>query len=192
MTLTADEARILEEVDGYVRKNNVGHTLRGPIRDKHGEPEGVVSNPDHLVGLHASTHILVKDMADLLIKNYPGFRWAIQPNEAGGVFNVFNLDFNAVWGYVIRYDDVMNDPRRREAVRAGREILRRFRYPHHRFDRDLMAKVVRDPSGNAIPDVSGLKANRFTKQAELRYKLETGQARVIARKGQGHIIEVRE
>jgi hypothetical protein len=190
--LTAAEEKALALLRGHVKKNRIGYTMRNRngYRDTNGSPEGTVFNPNDLVGISASTHILVKDMADLLTKRYPGFRWAIQPNEVGGVFNIFCLDFHSVWGYVIRYDDVMNDPKRREAIKAGREILRRFRYRLDRFNPQEMALVPRDLQGQAIPDVSDLKRSRFTKQAELNHMIATGKARVVAAARGGHIIEV--
>jgi hypothetical protein len=182
------EALALEAVDKYVREHNVGNSLRG--HDPNGSPQGLITDPKDLVGIHASTDIIVKDIADVLMKRFPGFRWAIQPNEAGGVFNVFCLDFHAVWGYVIRYDDIMNDPKRRQAVKAAREILARFGYPGVRYDRALMAAIPRNVKGEAIPQLSDMAPTRFTRKAEVEQALATGKARVIGTKGAGHIIEV--
>jgi hypothetical protein len=192
--MTPAEAKALNVLREHVKKHNIGYSMRTRkgYRDPNGSPEGTVYDPNQLVGIHASTHILVKDMADLLTKRYPGFRWAIQPNEQGQVFNIFCLDFHGIWGYVIKYTDVMNDPKRREAIKAGREILRRFRYRLDRYDLQEMALIPRDMQGQAIPDVSGLKRSRFTKQAELNHLLATGKARVVGAAKGGHIIEVVE
>lgn len=188
MTLTRDEQAALDGIRQYVKANNVGSSLRN--HDPIGEPQGVVTEPNQFIGLHASTEIVVKDIADLLTRKMPGFRWAVQPNEKGGVVNIFCLDFHSIWGYVIRYDDVMNDPKRREAIRAGRMILRRFRYPGTVYRPELMAEIKRTPDGQAIPDVGDMKATRFTKKAELDMAMATGKARVVGTKGSGQIIEV--
>lgn len=194
MTLTSAEVKALEAVQRYVKKNNVGYTLRHKNyrRDPNGSPEGMVFDPSQLVGIHASTHILVKDIADALLKRWPGFRWAIQPNEAGKVFNLFCLDFHNVWGYVIRYDDIMNDPKRKAALIAGREILRRFRYPGEKYDPLAIAAMPRTAQGQCIPDVSDLKATRFTRQAHLQHLIATGKAKVVGGYGKGQIIETKE
>lgn len=194
MSLTAAEARALEAVDRYVKANNVGYTLRrkNHKRDAEGSPEGMVFDPSKLVDIHASTMIIVKDIADTLTKRWPGFRWAIQPNEKGKVFNVFCLDFHDVWGYVIRYDDIMNDPKRRHAHIAGREILRRFRYPLDRFDMTAIAAMPRTAQGKCIPDVSDMKATRFTKQARLQHLIATGKATVVMADGKGQIVQTTE
>lgn len=182
--------RALAAVKAYAERNHVGSSLRNANTE--GQPQGVVTDPRQMFGLHASSEILAKDIADILMKRYPGFRWAIQPNEIGGVFNIFCLDFHTVWGYVIRYADVMNDPKRAEAVKAARSILARFGYEGTRYDPGRMAKVLRDRQGNAIPDTSGLKPSRFTKKAELDRKLALGQAQVIRHERGGVVIQVQE
>jgi hypothetical protein len=192
--MTAAEARAMEALDRYVKKNNVGYTLRHKNykRDKEGAPEGMVFDPSQLVDIHASTIIIVKDIADKLTQRWPGFRWAIQPNEKGRVFNIFCLDFHNVWGYVIRYDDIMNDPKRKEAFKAGRELLRRFRYEGERFDPVQVAAMPRTRQGQCIPDVSDLKATRFTKQARLQHLIATGKATVVMQDGKGQVIQTTE
>lgn len=190
--MTPDEARILEKVRAEVRRKNIGYSVRGgPIRDPNGEPEGIVSSPDKLVKLHASTDILVRDIAAKLTEAMPGFRWAIQPSEVGRVFNIFCLDFSSIWGYRIRYDDIMNDPRRREALRAGREILRRFRYQGTRYDSAQIAKMPRNVRGEVPPAVDDLPKSRFTKRAWLEHEIATGKARIVGQAGKGQIIETK-
>lgn len=182
--------RALAAVNKMVREQGIGNSLNG--HDPLGEPEGVVDHPDQLQKLSASTHILVKDMADLLMRKMPGFRWAIQPSEFGKVFNIFCLDFSARWGYRIKYIDIMNDPKRRAVVKAGREILARFRYPGIAYRPALMAAIRRNSAGEAIPDVSDMKASRFTKRVEIEQALANGTAHVIGTKGNGQIIEVHQ
>src|ERR1700754_1278538 len=124
--MSTREEKAIATVREYARRNGIGRSLTG--HDPNGEPEGFVADHNDLDGLHASTHILVKDIADALTKQFPGFRWAIQPSEFGKVFNIFNLDFHARYGYRIRYEDIMNDPKRREALKAGAGILKRLGY----------------------------------------------------------------
>lgn len=130
-------------------------------RDPNGEPEGMSANPNALE-LSAATSVLMKDIIAVLTRTYLGFRWAIQPDERGRVFNVFCLDFSARYGYVIRFADVQNDPERKEAVRAAGEILARFHYRGRRYDPVKMAEVVRRPDGEAVPDLSDNKRKKVT------------------------------
>lgn len=182
------EARALAAVDNYVRTHRVGASFNG--YDPHGEPEGFVEHPADLIA-KAGTTILCKDMADLLTRHYPGFRWAIQPSEFGGVFNLFCLDFSSRWGYRIKMVDIVNDPKRRVVVVAGQEILRRFGYPGNVFRPHLMATVKRNRQGEAIPDVSDLKASRHTEAARLDAALANGTAKVIGQRDGLDIVEVR-
>lgn len=187
-----NEQAELDKLRAHVKANRIGHTTHGGYRDPNGSPEGVVEHPDDLLGISAASSVLVKDIADVLMKRWPGFRWAIQPNEVGGVFNIFCLDFHSVWGFVIRYDDIMNDPKRKEAIHAGKSILRHFRYHGDKYDPVQVASLPRDVQGNCIPDVSGMKMTRFTRQEKLKYQMAMGQARVVMQGNGGSIIEVKE
>lgn len=182
------EAKALAAVDAYARTHRVGASLRG--HDPHGEPEGFVDHPADLE-VKAGTLILIKDMMALLDKHYPGFRWAIQPSEFGGMFNVFCLDFSARWGFRIRMAEIVNDPKRHLALRAGAEILKRFGYPGTVFRPHLMAAIKRNRKGEAIPDVSDLKASRHTKAAELDAALADGRAKVIGQHNGLDLVELR-
>lgn len=182
------EERAMAAIRDHVTQHGIGNSLGG--YDPNGDPEGIVENPGDLVKIHAGTEIILKEMADYLTKTFPGFHWAIQPDERGGVFNVFCLDFHARYGYVIRYEQIVNDTKRHELKKAGSEILRRFRYPGRIYRPELMAEVPRNSRGEAIPDVSDKKKDRFTMRTDLELALATGRARVIGTKGSGQIIEV--
>lgn len=176
------QAKALAAVDAYAN--------RTAGADPYGEPEGFVQSPNQLLA-HAGTVILVKDMMALLDKHYPGFQWAIQPSEFGGVFNVFCLDFSARWGYRIKMGDIVNDPKRRAVVTAGQDILKRFGYPGHVYRPHLIAGIKRNRKGEAIPDVSDLKASRHTQAARLDAALADGRATVIGQQDGMDIVEVR-
>jgi hypothetical protein len=187
MTETNAE-RALRAVRAMVAKQGIGRSLQG--FDPAGQPEGVISDPNQFVGLSAGTEIIVKDIADILTRYYPGFRWAVQPCEVGGLFNLFCLDFHAKWGYRIKYVDIVNDPKRREVRKAGREILRRFRYPTDRYSKALMDAIPRNLKGEAIPDLSGMKRTRFTDQNAVELAVATGKAELVLHEGK-KIIQVR-
>lgn len=181
-------AKARAAVDNYVRTHKVGASLNG--YDPNGEPEGFVEHPADLIA-KAGTVILVKDMMALLDTHYPGFRWAIQPSEFGGMFNVFCLDFSARWGYRIRMADIVNDPKRKQVIKAGQEILRRFGYPTNVFRPHLMAALPRNRKGEAIPDVSDLKKTRFTEATRIDKAIAEGRATVIGQKNGVDVLEVR-
>lgn len=147
-------------------------------KDPNGEPEGVVDNPNQLL-LSAATDTIVKDMADVLTRAMPGFHWAIQPSEFGGVFNVFCLDFSGRWGYRLKYKNVWADPKRRCIIEAGREILYRFGYEGIRYDPMRMKLVLRKADGEAIPDLSDQKNSRFKRRAVVDRAIAQARARII-------------
>lgn len=155
--------------------------------DPVGEPEGEIDRPDDFhASHHASTVILCKDIADLLVKTYPGWLWAVEPQEFGQVINVYCHNLHTQYGYTIRMRDIMDDPRRREAVRAGGEILRRFRMPN-RFDAAALAAAPRDMNGNCIPDISDFATRKQVREAEIARKLSTGEWKIVEADGKRYL-----
>lgn len=184
------EELAMDAVRAHVTEHGIGNSLGG--YDPEGDPEGIVGDHQDLVGISAGTEIILKEMADFLTKTYPGFHWAIQPDERGGVFNLFCLDFHARYGYRIKYEQIVNDPKRYELKKAGSEILRRFRYKGRIYRPELMAEIPRNSRGEAVPDVTDMKKDRFTMRTDLELALATGKARVVGTHGSGHVIEVRK
>lgn len=148
------------------------------VRDEGGSPEGVADHPDELL-VSASLHILCKDIADILWKNFHGFAWAVAPNEEGGIIDILCLNFSEEWGFTIRTAEIQDDPKRKLAYRAGREILRRFHYPHTRFDPQLVNAVPRLPGGTAIPDLSDLPPSKMKAEAEAQLAIYEGRATFV-------------
>jgi hypothetical protein len=148
-------------------------------RDPHGEAEGVVTKPSQLdEHYHASTVIMCKDIADILVKRYPGWSWAVQPQDFGQVVNIFNLHLHSEFAYTIRYDDIMNDPRRRQAIKGGHEILRRFGVSDRMIPYKL-AELPRDARGNCIPDISDMADRKMKQEAEIARGLATGRMEIV-------------
>lgn len=153
--------------------------LKPSVRDAGADPEGVATHPDDLIGLHASLHILCKDTADMLVKHYPGFLWAVSPDQRGQIINILCLNFHDQYGYTLRVSELDVDPRRRLVLKAGAEILRRFRYPGTRYDLALANAVPRDFNGRAIPDLSDQKASKKRAQTEADLAIAEGRATIL-------------
>jgi hypothetical protein len=150
------------------------------VKDKGGDAEGEVYHPSQLDQHYsASTVILCKDIADILVRNFPDWAWAVQPDERGGVINIFNLNCHESLGYTI-HGEILNDPsvRRREVIKAGGEILERFRMPH-KMDREQLAEAPRDARGMLIPDLHGLNMVKEKRNAEIALKLATGEWEIV-------------
>lgn len=169
------------------------HARQKPaIRDQGADPEGVAQHPDQLIGLHASLHILCKDVADLLVKHYPGFLWAVQPDQRGGIINVLCLNFHDQWGYTLKTEHLQVDPSRREVVRAGAELLRRFRYPGTRYDMATANAVPRGPDGRAIPDLSDMAPSKAKTQSIIDLAIAEGRADKLVLADGTELLQVRD
>jgi hypothetical protein len=165
-------------------------TLGSGKKDPYGEAEGEVKTPHQLDQYnHASTVILCKDIADILTKTYPDWAWAVQPQEFGQVINIFNLNLHSEYAYTIRMVDIMYDPSRRQAYKAGAEILKRFGMPN-KMDRELLAAAPRDVRKNCIPDISDFESRKEKRNAELAHMLATGKARIVETEDGGRYLEV--
>lgn len=107
---------------------------RPNLADVNGDPEGIVTGPEQLRGIDASLVILVKDIANLLEKHYPGWLWAVGPDKRGGVINIRSLRLSGKWGYLIKTKNVQNDPQRKLAIEAGGHILERFGFKRRGYN----------------------------------------------------------
>jgi hypothetical protein len=133
----------------------------------------------------ASTVLLVKRMADLLEKHYPGWMWCVQPDDRGGVINLFSLRLSAEWGYRFRIMDIQGDPRAADPkiVAAGGEILERFRVPRGLYRYEDWKEAPKDIAGLARADISDKKAStrRFQRDEALSNALKNGMAKLQIR-----------
>lgn len=159
--------------------NRARRTLASGKKDPHGDAEGEVHSPQQLEPFnHSSTVILVKDIADILTKRYPGWAWAVQPDERGQVINVYNLHAHTEFAYTIRFDDIMYDMRRKQAYAAGHELLRRFRLPD-RLSGAMLAEQPRDAKGMLIPTLDDFDESNMKRNAETAMKLATGEWEIV-------------
>ena len=165
------------DIDAVTRR--AARTLASGKKDPYGDAEGEVRRPEQLSKYtHASTVILCKDIADILTKQYPDYAWAVQPDERGQVINIFNLHCHNSLGYTIRFDDIMHDMRRKQAYRAGGEILERFRLSR-KMDREELKSAPRDAHGMLIPTLDDQAASRLKDNAEYALKLATGDWEIV-------------
>lgn len=178
---TREDNSLSTAIDRFVRKPRVGKL------DLVGEAEGVIGQPkDFDKSYHGSTVILCKDIADILVKRYPNWAWAVQPQEFGQVINVFCLQLHSEFGYTIRMVDIMNDPKRREAVKAGHEILRRFGMPD-RFNAARVMEMPRDMRGQGIPDISDFSDKKMIRDTEIARKLDSGEWIIVEADGHRYL-----
>jgi hypothetical protein len=88
--------------------------------------------------------MLAKRMAEVLHTHYPDHLWAVTCEGAQGIASVRNLRLSGNWGFVLKIKDFQDDPALKPVIRAGGELLERYRISRGRFkaqefDRELIA-----------------------------------------------------
>lgn len=140
-----------------------------------------VSTPTDL-DCRASTVLLVKRMADLLEKHYPGWLWCVQPDDVGGVINVFSMRLSGEWGYRFRIMDIQGDPKVADPkfIAAGGEILERFKVPRGTYRYEDWRDAPKDIAGLARADISDKKKStqRFQRDEALSNAIRSGLAKI--------------
>jgi hypothetical protein len=128
------------------------------------DPHGTVYSPDHLKET-ASMIVLVKEIAAQLMKHYPGWRWAIQPDPRGGVVSIFNHDLSGEWGMILKLEWLQASPSscKQHVLAAGAELLERYSLPAGAYNHERWLNAPRDVAGNLRPDVSD-KLQRIQKK----------------------------
>lgn len=91
--------------------------------------------------------ILAGQVAEMLTKHYPGHPWAVTADHKGGVIVIKNLGFSFTYGYVLKIADDDGPRLHVEIMRAGGEILERFRVPRARAQeedyRDKIPQMIK-------------------------------------------------
>lgn len=107
----------------------------------------LTSNPD----IAANEMTTAKDMADILHTAYPGHLWAV--NVERGVADVRNLALSGRWGFRLVLPAVYSASEfKRDVIRAGGEILERYKLRRGRMDWDKYDELKTDVAGNPIAD----------------------------------------
>jgi hypothetical protein len=78
--------------------------------------------------------LTAKQMAETLHSHYPGHLWAVTCEGLKGIATVRNLRLSGRWGFVIKLRDLKADPGMKEVIRAGGELLERYRVSRGRFN----------------------------------------------------------
>ncbi len=106
--------------------------------------------------LRANDEVIAKEVADLLMRHYPGFLWAvsIDSRDHVGVLDIRNLSLHGQWGFRLtlkQYFDGLDT--RKKIVRAGGELLERYRMPRGKFDDTAYNHIPSDRFGNFKADL---------------------------------------
>lgn len=92
--------------------------------------------------------ITAKTMADRLHKSYPDHLWAVTCDGAQGIATVRNMSLSGQWGFILKLRDYATSSEFERAVmRAGGEVLERYRIGRGRADYESIAYLPIDRAG---------------------------------------------
>lgn len=94
------------------------------LQDRHGDPEGLIFRAEDMIA-SAATIALAKRIGDLLERKYPGWAWAIEIDERGGVTKIRALKLSGKWGIQYRTKDLQDDPQLKKVLMGAGELLER-------------------------------------------------------------------
>jgi len=101
----------------------------------------------------ASDMVLAKNMAELLHKHYPGHLWAVTCEN--GLATVRNMYLSGQWGFVLKIGQQYSISAFDKAiVRAGGELLERYRLSRGAFSDAQYHDIKTDIAGNLLADKS--------------------------------------
>jgi hypothetical protein len=112
--------------------------------------ELVTDNP---VGA-ANDILMSKEMAEALHAAYPGHMWAVAVDGSIGFADVRNLALSGSWGFRIKLDNIYSGSSfKRDVIRAGGELLERYRMSRGKFRADEYAILQTDHAGRHKADL---------------------------------------
>lgn len=79
--------------------------------------------------LRPADELLAHQVVDKLCAAYPGWVWSVAFPPGQNIAVIRNMDLmpRMPWGYVLHKTDLYSDPSLRSVIRAGGEILERYR-----------------------------------------------------------------
>lgn len=102
---------------------------------------------DNPVGA-ANDVLMAKEMAEALHSQYPGHLWAVSCDGRIGFADVRNLALSGNYGFRLKLDHIYSaSDFRKRVIRAGGEILERYRLDRGRMDMDKYSSLATDFAG---------------------------------------------
>lgn len=99
--------------------------------------------------------VMAKSMAEALHRAYPGHFWAVAVDGKAGLADVRNLALSGNWGFRLKLNKIYSASAfEKDVIRAGGEILERFRLSRGRLDEDALASTQQDFAGRLMADVA--------------------------------------
>jgi hypothetical protein len=107
----------------------------------------LVESPDVAI----NEYFLMRNAAELLHRNYPGHLWAC--DVAGGYLNVKDLLLSGNFGFRLKIASAYSASSwDKEVMRAGGEILERYRVARAAADMERISHMPTNFAGNHVAD----------------------------------------
>lgn len=102
----------------------------------------------------ANDILMAKEMAEALHSAYPGHMWAVSVDGQTGFADVRNLALSGNWGFRLRLDTIYTASEfKKRVLRAGGEILERYRLRRGAFNETQYSDVPMDFAGRLKADL---------------------------------------
>ena len=113
----------------------------------------VVSDVDFRSDMHM--HSIAETVGPILAQTYPGYRWRVEPNVAGGIVDVRCEMTDARYGFTLIPEHYFSETQWRAAIiKAGGEILERAAMSRRKFNEVDWLTRPRDFAGRIVMDVT--------------------------------------
>jgi hypothetical protein len=101
----------------------------------------------------ASDMILAKEIADALNTHYHGHLWGVQVSGETGMADIFLVSVSGNMGYRLKLKNIFSaSDFKRDVIRAGGEILERYRMTRGRFNEAEYSQLKTNFAGDFVFD----------------------------------------
>lgn len=101
----------------------------------------------------AHDYSVAKEMADALTDHYPGHLWAVSADSQTGMCDIRAMQLSSTWGYRLKMPQIYSASAfKADVIRAGGEILERFRLSRGRFSEDQYTDLKTNFAGDFLFD----------------------------------------
>lgn len=103
--------------------------------------------------LTANDFVMAKEMAEALHQAYPGHLWAVTCSGTTGMADVRNLMLSGNWGFRLKLKEIYSGSAfKKDVIKAGGELLERYRVSRGRYNDDEIASMSTDFAGRLKAD----------------------------------------
>lgn len=114
-----------------------------------------LAQPEDLAHLHSNDVLMAKTLSEALQRHYPGHLWAVNVEARTGLITIRDMYLAGNWAYVLKMGAIYSaSALEKDVIRAGGEILERFRMQRGSFDSDSYASAPVDFAGRLLFDKS--------------------------------------